>query len=150
MLNEDFREMLSALSAEDVEYLLVGAYALAAHGLPRATGDMDVWLRCTEDNAERAWRALAKFGAPMEGLEPSDLCKPGMVIQIGVAPCRIDLLTSIDGVEFDAAAARQASIIVDDLSVPVISRADLAANKRACGRPQDLVDLDALGRLADE
>ena len=150
MLNEDFSEMLSALSAESVEYLLVGAYALAAHGLPRATGDMDVWLRCTEPNAERAWRALARFGAPMEGLTPADLAKPGMVIQIGVAPCRIDLLTSIDGVAFEDAAPRGVAIELGALSVPVISRQDLAANKRACGRPQDLADLDALERLGDE
>ena len=144
MLNEDFREMLSALSAERVEYLLVGAYALAAHGLPRATGDMDVWVRCSEENAQRTWRALARFGAPLEGLTPADLCQPRMVIQIGVAPCRIDLLTSIDGVEFDEAAARRDFVEIGELSVPVISRADLAANKRACGRPQDLVDLESL------
>ena len=150
MLNKDFREVLSALSAEGVDYLLVGAYALAAHGLPRATRDVAVWVRCSEENAERTWRALAMFGPPMKGLTPADLCKPGTVIQIGVAPCRIDILTSIEGVEFDEAAARRDSIELGGLSVPVISRADLAANKRACGRPQDLVDLEALQQLGNE
>ena len=150
MLNEDYREMLSALSEEAVDFLLVGAYALAAHGLPRATGDMDLWVRCSVDNSERAWRALAKFGAPMEKVTPEDLATPGMVIQVGVAPCRIDLLTSVDGVEFVDAWPRRMSIDLGDLRVPVISRRDLILNKRACGRPQDLADLDALDRLDEE
>jgi len=76
LLNEDFREMLSALAAEAVEYLLVGAYALAAHGVPRATGDIDLWLRCSKPNAERSWRALAKFGAPVKGVTAEDLASP--------------------------------------------------------------------------
>lgn len=150
LLNEDFREMLSALSAEAVEFMLVGAYALAAHGLPRATGDMDLWLRCSAENAERDWRALARFGAPMEGASAADLAKPGVVVQVGAAPCRIDLLTSVDGVDFDDAWPRRKSVRVGELEVPVISKADLIRNKQACARPQDIADIDALGRLRDE
>lgn len=147
MLNDDFREMLSALSAEAVEYLLVGAYALAAHGIPRATGDMDVWVRATPENAGRTWRALARFGAPMQEVTPEDLARADTVVQIGVAPCRIDVLTSVDGVEFEDAWEHRESAALGGLDVSVISRADLIRNKRACGRPQDLADVDALERM---
>ena len=103
MLNPDFRDMLSALSAERAEYLLVGAYAVAVHGLPRATGDLDIWIRASDANARRVWRALGRFGAPLSELREADLQTPGIVVQIGVAPRRIDLLTAIDGVAFDEA-----------------------------------------------
>ena len=105
MLNPDFRDMLSALSAEGAEFLLVGAFAMAVHGYPRATGDMDIWIRPSDENAGRVWRALRQFKAPMRNLSVEDLKSPDTVFQIGVAPRRIDLLTSIDGVEFDDAWA---------------------------------------------
>jgi len=95
VLNPDFRDMLFALSSADAEFLLVGAYALAAHGLPRATGDMDIWIRRSEENAVRVWRALRRFGAPLTGLTKDDLKTPNLVVQIGVAPRRIDILTSM-------------------------------------------------------
>jgi len=141
--------MLSALSGAGVEYLVVGAYALAAHGLPRATGDLDVWIRATPANAERAWSALATFGAPMRGITVSALASPDTVIQIGLAPHRIDVLTDIDGVDFEEAWDRRVVVDVDELRVPVIGRDDLIRNKRATARPQDLADVDALDGPGD-
>lgn len=140
MLNPDFRDMLSALHAEHVEFLLVGAYALAAHGLPRATGDMDIWMRCSDENAQRVWRALQRFGAPLADLTLDDLKTPDTVFQIGVAPRRIDLLTSIDGVEFDEAWPQRMNIEVEGQTFAVLSRAHLLQNKKASGRPRDLAD----------
>lgn len=145
LLNDDFREMLSVLNDEGVEYLVVGAYALAAHGVPRATGDIDVWLRSNDANAARAWRAMARSGAPMARVTTDDLTTPEMVVEVGGAPCRIDLLTSIDGVDFDDAWERRSLVRFDDIEVPVVSPADLIRNKRATGRPQDLADIAALG-----
>ncbi len=141
MLNPDFRDMLSALYAEDVEFLLVGAYALAAHGYPRATGDMDIWIRCSEANARRIWQALQRFGAPLTDLTLDDLKTPDTVFQIGVAPRRIDILTSIDGVEFDEAWPRRQLIEVEGQRLAVISRVHLLQNKKASGRPKDLADV---------
>jgi hypothetical protein len=144
MLNPDFRDMLSALSAESADFLLVGAYALAAHGLPRATGDMDIWIRCSPDNARRVWQALRQYGAPLGDLSVADLGRPGVVFQVGVAPRRIDILTSIDGVEFEEAWPLRDPVRLDDLSVSVISRAHLIRNKKAVARPQDLADVSWL------
>lgn len=143
-MNNDFNDMFSALSAEDVEYLLVGAYALAAHGLPRATGDIDIWVRPSPENAARMWRALARFGAPLESLTVADLGRPGTVFQLGVAPNRIDILTAIDGVEFDDAWGRREAHTIDGFTLPVIGRADLIKNKRATGRTRDLADAEQL------
>lgn len=144
MLNPDFRDMLSALSAEKAEYLVVGAYALAAHGLPRATGDLDLWIRSSEENAEAVWRALQRFGTLAPGIDKKDLRNPGTVIQIGVQPRRIDLLTTIDGVRFSEAWLQRLEIELDGIRVPVLSRADLIRNKKAAGRPKDLADLETL------
>ena len=143
-MNPDFRDILSALSDEEVEFLLVGAYALAVHGLPRATGDIDLWTRPDPGNARRVLLALARFGAPLEQIRQSDLCRPNLVFQIGVTPNRIDLLTSIDGVDFDEAWAARTEMELDGVRVPVISRRDLIRNKRASGRPQDLADVARL------
>jgi hypothetical protein len=143
-VNRDFVEMLSALSAAGVEFLVVGAHALAAYGRPRATGDLDVWIRRSPENARRAYEALRVFGAPLFDLTLEDLEKPENVFQIGVVPCRIDLLTSISGVDFEAAWANRTSLEIDGLSVPCIGRADLVANKRAVGRPRDLADVAEL------
>ena len=103
MLNPDYRDMLSAFSGEKVEYLLVGAYAMAVHGLPRATGDIDLWVRRTSQNAQRIVRALALFGAPLSRITADDFTKDDVVFQIGVVPRRIDILTSVSGVGFDEA-----------------------------------------------
>lgn len=146
MLNPDFRDMLSALCNENAEFLLVGAYALAAYGLPRATGDMDIWIRCSDANARRVWRALQQFGAPLSELTLDDLKTPDLVFQIGIAPRRIDLLTSIDGVQFDEAWLQRKTIEVEGLTVAVIGRSHLIQNKKAVGRPQDLADVVWLER----
>ena len=146
-MNPDFRDLLSAFSAARVEYLLVGAYAMAVHGLPRATGDMDVWVRRTPDNAKRVLEALAAFGAPVGALSPSDFEAEDAVFQIGVAPCRIDVLTAIDGVEFAAAWEARVRTILEGLEVPVIAPAQLLLNKRALGRPKDMGDVAFLDDL---
>jgi hypothetical protein len=140
-MNRDFVEMLGALSAAGVEFLVVGAYALAAHGMPRATGDIDIWVRPTRENAERVLRAVRSFGAPLFDLTIADLLRSDTVFQIGVAPNRIDLLTGITGVEFESAWSNRLTVNVDDHPVPVIGVDDLIRNKAATGRPQDQADL---------
>ena len=139
-MNPDFLDILSAFSEERVEFLVVGAYALAVHGLPRATGDIDLWVRPTRDNARRVRAALARFGAPIGNLSEQDLVTRGTVFQIGVAPRRIDVLTLIDGVEFDEAWAAQTMTRVGGIDIPVIGRAELIRNKKATGRAKDLAD----------
>jgi hypothetical protein len=143
-LNRDFVEMLSALCGAGAEFLIVGAHALAAHGLPRATGDLDIWIRRSSENADRVMAALRSFGAPLHDLALEDLTRPDTVFQIGVVPCRIDILTGISGVEFDSAWARRLPIEVEGLSIACVGREDLIANKRAVGRPQDLADIRRL------
>ncbi len=140
-MNPDFAEMLSALSAAGVEYLVVGAFAVAAHGNPRSTGDIDLWIRPTRENAERVFDALRAFGAPLLDLTIDDLVDEQTVFQIGVAPVRIDLLCGIDGVEFQPAYERRVMATFGDQTAPVLSLVDLATNKRAAARPKDLVDL---------
>lgn len=147
MLNSDFRDILSAFCEEKVEFLLVGAYAVAAHGLPRATGDIDLWISCTSDNAERVWRALEKFGAPLSELSKQDLTTLDTVIQLGVAPHRIDILTQITGVDFAEAQSDGITVKIDGIDVPVISREHLLRNKKAVGRPQDHADVARLEEL---
>ena len=144
MLNPDYRDILSIFNEEKVDYLVVGAYALAAHGLPRATGDIDLWVRRDSTNATRVWRALAKFGAPLSDLTEEDFKNPGFVFQIGVSPSRIDILTSIDGVEFSDGWRDRLEIEIEELPVRIIGRAHLIANKKAVARPQDLADVARL------
>jgi hypothetical protein len=133
--------MLSAFIAEDVEFLVVGAYALAAHGFPRATGDLDCWIRRSPANAARVMRALAAFGAPIDQITDADLSAPDLVVQLGVEPGRIDLLTSIDGVDFDDAWPGRLVATIDGLRLPLIGLDDLVRTKRAAGRDQDLADV---------
>jgi len=144
-MNREFVEMLSALSAAGAEYLVVGAHALAAHGVPRATGDLDLWVRGTPENARRVFAGLKEFGAPLFDLTVEDLSRPEIVFQIGVAPCRIDILTSISGVEFTAAWPRRHEMELGGVRFGVLSREDLIRNKRATGRPKDLLDVESLG-----
>ena len=150
MLNPDFRDMLSALSDEGAEYLLVGAYAVAVHGIPRATGDLDLWIRVSSQNAGRVLRALARFGAPVTDVGAADLTRAGTVVQIGVAPRRIDLLTTLDALQFDEAWARRTHVDVEGMRIPVIGLADLIRNKKAVGRPQDLADVARLETEASD
>ena len=141
MLNPDFRDMLSALCEEKADFLIVGAYALAAHGHPRATGDIDIWIRASEENAKRVWRALMRFGCPLFDLKLDDLKTPDLIFQIGVEPRRIDIVTSITGVEFDEAWPDRKEIEIEGLKIAAIGRSHLLKNKKAVGRPQDLADV---------
>lgn len=143
-MERDFVEMLSALGAAGAEYLVVGAHALAAHGVPRATGDLDIWVRATPGNAVRVLAALREFGAPLFDLTLDDLSRPETVFQIGVVPVRIDLLTSISGVGFEEAWAGRIEVPLEGLTVGVLGREELLRNKRATGRPKDLLDAEAL------
>jgi len=143
-MNQDFVEMLSELSAAGAEFIIVGAHALAVHGLPRATGDLDIWIRSTPENAGKVWKALIAFGAPLDQLSMNDLSTPGIIFQIGVVPCRIDILTDIDGVEFDEAWANRRYIKIHGIDIPVIGMQELLKNKRAAGRPQDIADVTRL------
>lgn len=143
-MNRDFVEMLTALSAEGVEFLIVGAYAVAGHGLPRATGDIDLWVRPSRDNATKVWNALERFGAPRSRLTPESFTERDIVYQIGLPPNRIDILTDIDGVTFDEAWRDRVPCPVEGESFSMISRHHLLANKRASGRPQDLADVARL------
>ncbi len=143
-MNSDFRDLLSAFNAHGVEFLVVGAFALAAHGRIRATGDIDVWVRPSAENAARVLKALAAFGAPLHDLTATDLSRPGLVFQIGVAPLRIDILTGIDGVEFPEAWSSRIDTKIADQPVGVLSVEHLIRNKRAAGRAQDLADLEWL------
>ncbi len=144
LFNPDFKDMLRALSDAKIDFLLVGAYAVAAHGHPRATGDLDLWVRPDSDTAPKVYRVLAEFGAPLHDLTIDDLARPGMVFQIGVEPSRIDILTAISGVEFDHAWANRLAVEMGDIQLSVIGRADLIVNKRACGRPKDIADAENL------
>lgn len=138
--------MLSGLSDSGVEFLLVGAYAMAAHGHPRATGDLDIWVRANPDNAVKVLVALSRFGAPLHDLTIEDLSRPGIIFQIGVEPSRIDILTEISGVIFSDAWERKMSIEMNGCSMSVIGLEDLIKNKRAAGRAKDIADLETLER----
>jgi predicted nucleotidyltransferase len=144
LFNPDFKDMLLALSDAMIDFLLVGAYAVAAHGHPRATGDLDLWVRPDADTAPKVYCVLADFGAPLHDLTVDDLSTPGMVFQIGVEPSRIDILTAISGVAFDDAWENRMYIELDDIKLNVIGREDLIVNKRACGRPKDIADAESL------
>lgn len=141
MLNQDFKEMLSCLKDKEVEFIIVGAYALAAHGFLRATGDIDIWLKNSFNNARKTMYALESFGAPTSNISAEDFTSPEMVVQIGIEPCRIDLLTQISGVEFTEAWKNKVTITIDDLDIYVLSKADLLKNKLAAGRDKDLGDI---------
>ncbi|MBO0797848.1 MAG: hypothetical protein J2P31_03420 [Blastocatellia bacterium] len=141
MLNQDFKEMLSCLNEEQVEYIVVGAYALAAHGYVRATGDIDIWVHNDKVNAGRVISALRKFGAPVLNLSEADLLAPDLVVQIGVAPCRVDIITGIDAVDFKEAWAHKISVSVDEIKFHVLSKPDLLKNKLATGRDRDQGDI---------
>ena len=143
-MNRDFAEVLSALFATGAEFLVVGAHALAAHGTPRATGDIDIWVRPTPENADRVLSALKAFGAPLFDLTREDLSRPGIVFQLGLPPFRIDILTGISGVTFEEAWPDRLVSQVETMQVSFIGRAALIKNKRAAGRPKDLVDVENL------
>jgi hypothetical protein len=143
-MNQDFVDLLRAFVAHDVRFLVVGAYALALHGRPRATGDLDVWVDATPENARRVMRALAAFGAPLDELSEADLSCPGVVFQLGVAPCRIDILTELTGLTFEEAWPGRLRHPFGDVQVDFIGREPFIRNKRATGRAKDLGDIEGM------
>jgi hypothetical protein len=143
-LNKDWREFLELLNSNEVEYLVVGAFAVAFHGYPRYTADLDLMLCPTEENAHRVVAALSKFGFASLGIRAADLCVPGMVVQLGVKPNRIDLLTAISGVSFDEAWATRSEGELDGIATHFIGRAELLRNKEHTGRAKDLGDAEEL------
>ena len=146
MVNRDFRDLFAALNDARAEYLVVGAHAVAYYAEPRFTKDLDIWVEASPSNAARVFAALQAFGAPLSDVSEADFAQPGVVLQIGVAPNRIDLSTQIDGVTFDAAWPNRTQTIFGDQGIWIIGRADLVRNKAAAGRPQDLLDLAMLER----
>lgn len=143
-MNPDFKDIISEFLAAGVRFLVVGAHALAAHGIPRATGDIDLWVEPTQQNARRVLQALTAFGAPVSDISQDDFTREGTVFQMGVPPFRIDILTEIDGTKFEPAWQAKAEITLEGLTFPVLGRESLIKNKRASGRPKDLADLYAL------
>lgn len=145
-MNEDYRDILSALVEQDARFLVVGAHALAVHGYPRATVDLDILIESTPENARRVWLALAAFGAPLDDLDvtESDLWRPNVVAQFGLPPNRIDILTGISGVTFADAWPNRIAAVVEAVRVPVLGMNDLIANKKASGRDRDRADVKGL------
>lgn len=143
-INPDFRDLYSAFADFDVRYLVVGAYAVTHYTEPRFTKDLDIWIDPAPENAEKAWKALAVYGAPLGDVTPADLSKPRMVYQMGVTTSRIDILTSVEGLDFDECWKRRHPGRYADCEIPYVSREDLIRNKKAVGRPQDRLDVARL------
>ncbi len=144
-MNPDFTDLLRAFVAADVRFLVVGAYALGIHGRPRATGDLDLWVDVSPENAARVMRALADFGAPVAELSEADFAREGVTYQIGLPPGRIDILTQLTGLTFAEAWPDRLTRPFGDMQVGVIGRAAFIRNKRATGRAKDLADIEGLG-----
>jgi hypothetical protein len=149
-LHEDFRDVLVLFADAGVDFVIVGAYALAFHGAPRASGDIDLFIRPSPPNARRVFDALARFGAPLEsaGVTAADFTLPGTVYQIGRPPRRIDVMTEISGVTFDEAWESRVIAEVDGRPVGFIGKSALVRNKEAAGRPKDIADVARLRRIA--
>jgi hypothetical protein len=145
-VTDDFRDLLQLLVDAGARFLVVGAHALAAHGVPRVTGDLDLWIEPLPENAHRVWLALSSFGAPLADLSvrESDLTKPDIVAQFGLPPFRIDIMTSISGVSFDEAWEDRFGGHLFGVRVDFLGRKTFVQNKRASGRPKDLSDVQAL------
>jgi hypothetical protein len=145
MLNRDYQDILQCLAEEHAEFIVVGAYALAAHGFPRSTADFDIWVNPTEANAIKVYRALTRFGAPLQDVSPTDFAEEGIMFQIGVAPCRIDIITKISGdIPFVDAVSHAEKIVFGDVTMPILSLDDLIKNKLATGRQKDQADVALL------
>lgn len=144
MLNRDYREILQIFIEEKVKFIVVGAYALGVHGMPRATGDIDIFVKADAENSQRIYDSLIRFGAPASELSPFDFNEDEIIFQIGVAPRRIDIITSIDGVTFDEAYEDCVTAEVEGLNIPVLSVDALIKNKEATGREKDILDVRIL------
>ena len=149
MLNEDYKDMLQTLLDNEVKFLIVGAYALAAYGYPRATGDFDIWIEASAENSKKILSSLTFFGATTSGLTEKIFMEKGIVFQIGIAPRRIDLITHIDGVDFSDAYPSRKTIVIEGLNLPFISKENLIQNKKSTGRDKDLVDVKHLEENGD-
>ena len=147
MLNEDYKEMLQFLLEAHVDFIVVGAYALGAHGHPRATGDIDIWVKPDKSNSEKVYSALAKFGAPLEQVQIDEFSTEGIIFQIGVIPRRIDIITKIDGVSYEEADEDKINVEIEGLEIPMLSLEKLIKNKMATGREKDELDLKALRKM---
>lgn len=150
LFNDDYRDMITCLQSEGVEFMLVGGYAVGLHGWPRMTFDIDFWILANPTNAAAVVRAIRKFGAPMMDLTEEDFHHPGIVFQIGTEPQRIDILSAVSGVTYEDAVSRAVTMQVDGLSLKVISLDDLIVNKRASGRPKDIADAMTLEKLKEK
>ena len=146
MLNEDYKEILRALAASKARFLVIGAYAMGAYGYVRATGDFDIWVEHSPENSAKVYKALKKFGAPLSQIAPDTFAVKGIVFQIGVAPRRIDILTSIDGVSFKKAYSAREEFRIERIKIPLLSKADLIKNKSSTGRAKDKLDVKELRR----
>jgi len=143
-LPKDFKELLQLLNLKKIDYLIVGGYAVALYGYPRATGDMDIWIAISKHNAQKTVEALREFGFNVPELKEDIFLEEGKNIRMGNPPLRIEILTSIDGVEFEDCFKKREIIKIDDIDVHVISLEDLKKNKKASGRHKDLDDLENL------
>jgi len=146
-MQEDFKELLALFGKNKVEYIVVGAFALAYHGVPRYTGDLDILINAVPDNAENIIQALKAFGFGSLNLNPSDFTKRDQVVQLGYPPVRIDIITSITGVPWEEADAGKSVHVIGDLEICFLGRKELIRNKKATGRKKDLADLEALGEV---
>lgn len=143
-MNSDFKELLGALSRARVRYLVVGGYAVIYHTEPRFTKDLDLWIEPTRENAERLRRALMEFGAWLDHMSIDDFSSEQVMFQLGLPPVRIDLLTSVPGLEFTGCWERRENALIDSLQIPVVGLEDLITAKKRAGRDQDLLDLGKL------
>ena len=147
-MDTNYTDMLKCLNNAGVDYILVGGWAVNMYGYIRATVDLDIWILADRANAQRVYAALGEFGAPISNVKPEDFAEDGIIFQIGVAPCRIDIITRISGVSYVDAARRAEPKEIDGVAVKVISIEDLITNKKASGRTKDLADVEVLERIA--
>jgi len=146
-MDANYLDMLKCLNKAGVDYIMVGGWAVNLHGYVRATIDLDIWILADHENARKVYAALGDFGAPLGDVRPEDFATDGTIFQIGVAPCRIDVINQIDGVSYADASPRAIEKIIDGIPVRIISKEDLIANKRASGRTKDLADAEILEGL---
>jgi hypothetical protein len=143
-VNQDFKDLLRAFNEEKVDYLVVGGYALIRYTEPRYTKDLDIWVSPEPENAEKVFRALVRYGAPVSAMSPADFMREGFFFTMGIAPSRIDILFHLTGLTFASAWTRREHVLIGDLEANFLSRIDLIINKEAVGRKQDLADVEKL------
>ena len=146
-MDSNYLDMLRCLNKAGVDYIMVGGWAVNLHGYVRATIDLDIWILADQENARKVYAALGEFGAPLGQVKPEDFAQDGTIFQIGVAPCRIDVINKIDGVKYAEASPRAIQNTIEGVPVRIISREDLIVNKRASGRTKDLADAEILEGL---